>query len=138
MGSSRRRVLNQSTHARVANSTASNERHGLRRWITSVLNRPMIVSARALSYASPTLPTVGSIPASARRSVSRMLTYCDPRTPFCVSSRDSGLVDRLPPPGDEREHLTGDVALQATDRFQLGVAFCDAAGHIRLGPLIGS
>ena len=55
-----------------------------------------------------------------------------------MSSRDAGLVDRLPPPGDEREYLTGDVALQAADRFQLGVAFCDAAGHIRFGPLIGS
>ena len=28
MGSSRRRLLNQSTHSRVANSTASSERHG--------------------------------------------------------------------------------------------------------------
>ena len=44
-----RRVLNQSTHSRVANSTASKERHGPRRWITSALKRPLIVSARALS-----------------------------------------------------------------------------------------
>ena len=51
MGSSRRRVLNQSTHSRVANSTASKERHGPRRWITSALKRPLIVSARALSVA---------------------------------------------------------------------------------------
>src|SRR5690606_10610276 len=32
MGSSSRRLLNQSTHSSVANSTASNERHGPRRW----------------------------------------------------------------------------------------------------------
>ena len=37
IGSSSRRWLNQSTHSRVANSTASNDRHGPRRWITSAL-----------------------------------------------------------------------------------------------------
>ena len=60
-------MLNQSTHASVANSTASMCRHGPRRRITSVLNRPMIVSARALSYASPRLPTASAMPASASR-----------------------------------------------------------------------
>jgi hypothetical protein len=35
MGSSNRRWLNQSTHSSVAYSTASNDRHGPRRWITS-------------------------------------------------------------------------------------------------------
>ena len=49
MGSRRRRLLNQSTHSSVANSTASQVRHGPRRWITSVLNSPITVSARALS-----------------------------------------------------------------------------------------
>src|SRR5271170_7810354 len=34
MGSSSRRLLNQSTHSSVANSTASNDRHGPRRWMT--------------------------------------------------------------------------------------------------------
>jgi hypothetical protein len=34
MGSSSRRLLNQSTHSSVANSTASNDRHGPRRWKT--------------------------------------------------------------------------------------------------------
>jgi hypothetical protein len=29
--------LNQSTHSSVANSTASDERHGPRRWMTSAL-----------------------------------------------------------------------------------------------------
>ena len=46
MGSSRRRLLNQSTHSSVANSTASRLRQGRR--ITSVLYRPLIVLARAL------------------------------------------------------------------------------------------
>src|SRR3954447_15248365 len=75
IGSRRRRVLYQSTHSRVANSAASMLRHGPRRRITSVLNRPLIVSASALSYESPTLPTEGSIPASSRRSVYRIATY---------------------------------------------------------------
>jgi hypothetical protein len=37
--------------------------------ITSALYSPLMVSARALSYESPTLPRDGSMPASARRSV---------------------------------------------------------------------
>jgi len=36
------------------------------------------VSARALSYESPTVPTDGSTPASTNRSVYRTLRYCDP------------------------------------------------------------
>jgi hypothetical protein len=35
MGSKSRRLLNQSTHSSVANSTASNDRHGPRRWMIS-------------------------------------------------------------------------------------------------------
>src|ERR671911_1136274 len=78
IGSSRRRWLNQSTHARVANSTASKLRHGPQRWITSALSGALIVSARALSYESPTLPTEGSMPASASRSVYLIETYWTP------------------------------------------------------------
>jgi type III restriction enzyme len=37
IGSRRRRLLNQSTHSSVANSTASKLRHGPRRWMTSAL-----------------------------------------------------------------------------------------------------
>jgi hypothetical protein len=47
--SSSRRWLNQSTHSRVAYSTSSSWRQGPRRWITSVLYSPMMVSASALS-----------------------------------------------------------------------------------------
>ena len=68
MGSNRRRVLNQSTHSRVAYSTVSKLRQSPRRWMTSALNRPLIVSARALSWEAPTLPTDGAILASASRS----------------------------------------------------------------------
>jgi hypothetical protein len=42
-------LLYQSTHSKVAISTASSPRHGLLRRISSILNRPMIDSASALS-----------------------------------------------------------------------------------------
>jgi hypothetical protein len=40
----------------------------------------LIVSASALSYEPPTLPTEGSIPALARHSVYRIETYWTPRS----------------------------------------------------------
>ncbi len=49
MGSRSRRLLNQSTHSRVAYSTLSTVRQGPRLWITSVFYKPLMVSARALS-----------------------------------------------------------------------------------------
>jgi hypothetical protein len=48
--------------------------------MTSVLNNPITDSANALSYESPTLPTEGSMPASANRSVYRIDRYCPPRS----------------------------------------------------------
>jgi hypothetical protein len=43
--------------------------------ISSVLYRPLIVSANALSYELPTAPTEGWIPACARRSLNRIDVY---------------------------------------------------------------
>jgi len=54
--------------------------HGPRRWISSVLNNPITVSASALSYESAVLPTDGSMPAWANRSVYRIDRYCTPRS----------------------------------------------------------
>jgi hypothetical protein len=48
MASSRRRLLNQSTHSRVANLTASSDFQGPLQRTIPVFNRPMIVLARAL------------------------------------------------------------------------------------------
>jgi hypothetical protein len=48
---------------------------GPRRRISSVLYRPMIVSAKALSKLSPREPTEVTAPASASRSVERMANY---------------------------------------------------------------
>ena len=95
-----RAVLNRSTHSRVANATASRLRQGPHRRITSVLKKPMTVSASALSWLSPTAKadrgpggaaqapaaTDGSIPASASRSVYLIDTSCDPRSLWCTRS----------------------------------------------------
>lgn len=80
MGSGSRRLLNRSTHSRIAHSTSSKLRHGLRGWMTSALNNLLIVSARALSWLSPTLPTEGSMPASANCSVYLTDGYWLPRS----------------------------------------------------------
>src|SRR3954449_6296198 len=78
------------------------------------------------------------MPAAASRSVYLIERYCTPRTPFCLSSSDSRLIDLLLALLDEHEHLTRDIAFEAADRLQLGMALADALGHVclsaRLGP----
>ena len=69
MAPCRRSVLYQLTHCRVYHSTRATDFHAPKNSMTSVLNRPMTLSARALSQLSPTPPTEVSIPASARHSV---------------------------------------------------------------------
>ena len=64
-----RPVLYQITHCRVSHSTRATDFHGPKNPMTPVLNRPITLSARALSQLSPTLPAEMSIPASARHSV---------------------------------------------------------------------
>jgi hypothetical protein len=64
--------LNQSTHSRVAYSTASMLRLGHLLRITSVLYSPLIVSAGALSYESPS-PVTGCA-ARTRRDTSACLS----------------------------------------------------------------
>lgn len=61
------RWLNQSVHPMVANSTSSMVligpfRNGLRLDTASVLNSPIVLSANALSYASPVLPIDAAMP----------------------------------------------------------------------------
>src|SRR4051812_39836464 len=58
--------------------------------------------------------------------------YRPPRTPFCVSSGDAGPVDLALSLHNEREHLACDVAFEAPDCLQLGMAFGDALGHVHL------
>ena len=58
--------MNQSMYSRVAKVVWSRSRHGPRLRISSVLYRPMVVSARALSKLSPLLPTDATIWLSAK------------------------------------------------------------------------
>ena len=67
--------------------------------------------ARGQAPLSPTLPTEGSMPAAASRSVYLIERYCTPRTPFYLSSSNAGLVDLPLALLDEHEHFTRDVAL---------------------------
>ena len=60
-----RPVLYQLTHCRVSHSNRATDFHGPKNPMTPVLNRPITLSARALSKLSPTLPAEMSIPASA-------------------------------------------------------------------------
>src|SRR3954449_272665 len=78
------------------------------------------------------------MPAAASRSVYLIERYCTPRTPFCLSSSDSRLIDLLLALLDEHEHLTRDVAFEAADRLQLGMALADALGHACLSASLGS
>src|SRR5512144_2203201 len=147
IGSSSRRLLNQSTHSSVAYSTASNDRHGPRRWMTSVLNRPITVSASALSYESPTLPTEGSMPASASRSLYLIETYwadsngrrntdfVDLRQPRvkCLCGRFP--AQRLSRPGVEGGRHRRD--LLSAVRTQIG-AFREVLTQQSVGVLVGA
>ena len=83
------------------------------------------------------MPTEGSIPASARRSVYLIETYWAPLTPFCLSSGDSRGVDFLAALRDEREDLSGKVTLQGSNGVEFGMPFCDPTSNIVLGSLVG-
>jgi hypothetical protein len=74
-------VLYQCTHAEVMSSKPANVRIGPARngepsRTHSVLHSPIVGSARALSRASPTVPTDGTSPASSRVSVKCIAVYC--------------------------------------------------------------
>lgn len=49
--------VQKADNLQVWNEESSSPFHGPRRWISSVLNNPITVSASALSYESPVLPT---------------------------------------------------------------------------------
>src|SRR4051794_34438640 len=57
--------------------------------------------------------------------------------PFCLSSGCAAQVDLAPALADEREHLTGDVALHAANGLELGMAIGDALGNVGLRPGLG-
>ena len=73
----------QCTQALVISSRSARVRTGPARngepaRVHSVLYKPMVVSASALSRASPTVPTEGVSPASSRAWANRTEVYCEP------------------------------------------------------------
>ena len=62
----------------------------------------------------------------------------DRREPFCLSSGNSRGVDFLAALRDEREDLSGEVALQGSNGVELGMPFGESASDVVLGPLVGS
>ena len=78
IGSGRRLQLNQSTHSSVAYSTVSRLSHGLLRPMTSVLKRPMKLSAIALSVGLPgRAKSDRTPPSSAQRCIVRLMPRGD-------------------------------------------------------------
>ena len=78
------------------------------------------------------------MPASARRSVYLIETYWLPRTPFCLSSSDAGLVYLLLAARDEREDLASNIALEGSNGVELGMSLGNTLRHIGLCLRIGS
>src|ERR671939_897591 len=105
-------------------------------WTRSVLSEAKKLSIGALSRQLPRRLMDCRMPCRSNTARYGPEAYCTPRTPFCLSSRDPALVDFPLSLADQREDLTRDVALQAPNGLQLGVAFGDALGHIGFGSRI--
>ena len=67
-----------------------------------------------------------------------MLVNWLPWMPFCLSSGGWKLIDRAPALADEGEDLSCDVALDAANGLELGVALSDALCDLGFGPGIGA
>jgi transposase InsO family protein len=63
--------------------------------------------------------------------------YCEPWTPFCLSSGDSCSVDLPATLSDEREDLSGEVTLQGSNGVEFGMPFGYPSSNIVLGSLVG-
>lgn len=62
---------------------------------------------------------------------------CEPWTPFCLSSDDSGLIDLFLASHDDAEDLPSNVTFQCPDSVKLGMACSDTPSDILLGLLVG-
>src|SRR5690349_21587374 len=87
-------LLYQQTQRLVASSTSPSRSNGPLRngdpvRVHSVLYSPMVVSARALSNASPTLPIEGRIPCSSTASVKWIEVYWLPASEWWIVLPDS-------------------------------------------------
>jgi carbon-monoxide dehydrogenase medium subunit len=81
---------------------------------------------------------IAHLPIRVRGTFAGSIAHADPGTPFCLSSGDLGLIDRLVAPHDEGEDLAGDVALQGPNGFKFRMPFGNAFGHVDLGFWIGA
>src|ERR1700685_672417 len=70
-------------------------------------------------------------------SMTRARLMMNPRTPFCLSSGNLGSFDFSAALSDERENLSGEIALQGSNGVEFGMPFRDPASNIVLGSLIG-
>jgi hypothetical protein len=74
-------------------------REGLPRPTHSVLNKLIVVSANALSEASPTLPMDAAMPSRTRVSANAMDVYCDPASALSRIRLNSDYADVCVKPG---------------------------------------
>src|SRR5271170_6744724 len=92
--------------------------------IASATRPSSLAPRRARSLARATSERRGGIFIVAPGSVRECVTSW---TPFCLSSGDSRGVDFLSPLRDEREDLSGEVALQGANGVELGMPFGESA-----------
>ena len=101
-------MLNQSTQAKVANSTASRLRHGPRRRMTSVLKSPITDSARALTMHREILAAIAVVHKARERIAAARVDRLFQRVEDEVRAHRGGH-----PPADDapREHIDdeGDI-----------------------------
>ena len=69
-------------------------------------------------------PVAASLPAKASA------VNVEPWTPFCLSSGDLRGVGFLAALSDEREDLSGEVALQGSNGVEFGMPFCDPTSNV--------
>ena len=110
MGPGRRLLVTQSTQPRSASSWGSAccaKSFGGEP--TRFCKGPFMVSARGLSQRSPTLPSDGSMPALANRSLLRRGKYCPPHGPALVcdanDARDGPSDEPIRPSGPVVDHV---------------------------------
>ena len=78
--------------------------------VHSVLYRPMVVSARALSRASPTVPIEGVSPASSRVWANRTEVYCDPASVLSRVRLNSDYAEVCVKPRNPDSAMSGGLA----------------------------
>ena len=128
----------------MANSPSSNPQQsdGDRQATVLVVDDDPILQTMILDYFADN--NIQTLLASGREEMLRQLArqevnvvILDLRTPFCLSSCDSGGVDFSATLRDERVDLSGKVTLQGSNGIEFGMPFCDPPSDIVLRSLVG-